>query len=72
MTELRRRAAFWRNLEYDLDHMADNVDSRMADKWCNDNDLKFMTAIKILLRSGLTNVRERYIEVLQEQIESEE
>lgn len=72
MSELRRRAAFWRNLEYDLDHMADNVDSRMADKWCNENDLKFMTAIKILLRSGLANVRERYIEVLQEQIESEE
>ena len=72
MSELRRRAAFWRNLEYDLDHLADNVDSRMADKWCNENDLKFMTAIKILLRSGLANVRERYIEVLQEQIESEE
>ena len=55
MTELRRRAAFWRNLEYDLDHMADNVDSRMADKWCNDNDLLFMAKVKnSLLANGCT------------------
>lgn len=72
MSELRRRAAFWRNLEYDLDHMYESVSSRMADKWCNEGDLKFMSAIKIPLLSGLSQVRERYIEVLKEQIESEE
>ena len=72
MSELRRRVAFWRNLEYDLDHMVDSVASRMADKWCNENDLQFMSTVKISLRSGLSVVRERYIEVLQEQIESEE
>ena len=72
MSELRRRAAFWRNLEYDLDHMADSVDSRMADKWCNDNDLLYMTKVKVSLLDGLNKVRERYIEVLQEQIESED
>ena len=72
MSELRRRAAFWRNLEYGLDQLSDSIEARKADKWCNENDLKFMTAIKISLRSGLSNVRERYIEVLKEQVESEE
>ena len=72
MSELRRRAAFWRNLEYDLDHIADSVDSRMADNWCNDNDLLYMAKVKVSLLDGLNKVRERYIEVLQEQIESED
>ena len=71
MSELRRRAAFWRNLEYDLDKMAENIDARMGDKWCNGDDLQFMEEIKNFLFNGLKKVRGRYIEVLKEQIEEE-
>ena len=71
MSELRRRAAFWRNLEHVLDDMSDIVETRKGDKWCNDNDLKYMKNVNVALREGLANVRERYIEVLKEQIAEE-
>ena len=71
MSELRRRAAFWRNLEYALDDMTDKLGSRQADKWCNESDLKAMKQVKVALSEGLVNVRERYIEVLKEQINEE-
>ena len=71
MSELRRRAAFWRNLEHVLDDMSDSVETRKGDKWCNDNDLKYMKNVNVALREGLANVRERYIEVLKEQIAEE-
>ena len=35
MSELRRRAAFWRNMEYSLDQMLEEVNSRMGDKWAD-------------------------------------
>ena len=72
MSELRRRAAFWRNLEHALDDMSDSVEARKGDKWCNDNDLLFMKKVNVSLREGLANVRIRYIDVLHEQIESED
>ena len=71
MSELRRRAAFWRNLEYDLDKMAENIDARMGDKWCSTDDLREMDEVKNSLFDGLKKVRGRYIEVLKEQIEEE-
>ena len=72
MSELRRRAAFWRNLEYELDHITENVESRKADKWCSADDLREMDEVKNSLFDGLKKVRGRYIEVLKEQMESED
>ena len=72
MSELRRRAAFWRNLEHVLDDMSDSVETRKGDKWCNDNDLQCMENVKVALHEALANVRIRYIDVLHEQIESED
>jgi len=71
MSELRRRAAFWRNLEYDLDKMTENIDARMGDKWCSVNDLHEMEEVNKFLFDGLKKVRARQIEVLKEQIEEE-
>ena len=71
MSELRRRAAFWRNLEHVLDDMSDSVEARKGDKCCDDNDLKYMKNVNVALREGLVNVCERYIEVLREQVAEE-
>ena len=69
---LRRRAAFWRNLEYDLDKMTEGIAARMADKWCDGEDLREMEEVNKFLFDGLKKVRARQIEVLKEQIECEE
>ena len=71
MSELRRSAAFWRNLEYDLDRITENTNARKGDKWCSDDDLREMDEVKNSLFDGLKKVRGRYIEVLKEQIEEE-
>ena len=68
MSELRRRAAFWRNLEYDFDHMAEDIEARSSEKWANNNDVDHIEDIKHYLRSALTTARRRYAEVLQAQI----
>ena len=72
MSELRRRTTFWRNFEYELDHITENVESRKANKWCNADDLREIDEVKNSLFDGLKKVRRSYIEVLKEQMESED
>lgn len=68
MSELRRRAAFWRNMEYSLDQMLEEVNSRMGDKWADEIDKHFGNDLTIQLGEGLNIVRKRYCQVLEEQI----
>ena len=66
--ELRRRAAFWRNMEYSLDQMLDEVQARGGDKWFDREDANSTMALSTHLGGALCTVRKRYIEVLQSQI----
>jgi len=68
MSELRRRAAFWRNMEYSLDGMLEEVKSRSGDKWFNDEDKHFSEELTRELGDALATVRTRYIQVLNDQI----
>ena len=68
MNELRRRAAFWRNLEYDLDQMSESVEAKSAERWANKSDTERLEEIKKYLLSALATSRTRYTEVLQAQI----
>ena len=65
---LRRRAGFWRNLEYSLDQLSNEVNSRGADKWVDDVEKAYIKSIYHSLTEVLSNVRFRYKEVLEEQI----
>ena len=68
MSELRRRAAFWRNMEYSLDGMLEEVNSRMGDKWVDDDDKRFSEELTRELGDALATVRARYIQVLNNQV----
>ena len=68
MSELRRRAAFWRNMEYSLDQMLEEVNSRMGDKWVEQGDEYFSGDLTKHLGNALNTVRKRYVQVLQSQI----
>jgi len=65
---LRRRAAFWSNAEYVLDHTLDDVKARSADKWYNEDDAKQAETLKKLLGEALNVVRRRYSDVLNSQV----
>jgi len=69
MSELRRRAAFWRNMEYSLDGMLEEVKSRSGDKWFNDNDKHYSEELTRKLGDALATVRTRYVQVLNDQID---
>ena len=66
--ELRRRAAFWRNMEYSLDQMLEEVISRSGDKWFNDDDSTASKVLSLHLGNSLNAVRMRFSDVLQSQI----
>ena len=67
-SELRRRAAFWRNMEYSLDKILEEVISRSGDKWFNDGDSKISKVLSLHLGGALNAVRMRFSDVLQCQI----
>ncbi len=66
---LRRRASFWRNMEFSLDQMLEEVNSRSGDKWFNDEDKFFSEYLTQHLGNALKTVRTRYMQVLNDQIE---
>ena len=68
-SELRRRAAFWRNMEFSLDQMLEEVNSRSGDKWFNEIDSRFSKDLTQHLGNALATVRRRYMQVLNDQIE---
>lgn len=70
MNELRRRAAFWRNLEYALDQMVEDVQSKSSDRWVNKSDSEYFEKVKQYLSEALAATRERYMQVLQSQIDA--
>ena len=66
--ELRRRAAFWRNMEYSLDKLLEEVISRSGDKWFNDDDSTASKVVSLHLGNSLNAIRMRFSDVLQSQI----
>ena len=66
--ELRRRAAFWRNMEYSLDQMLEEVISRSGDKWFNDDDSTASKVLSLHLGNSLNAVRMRFSDVLRSQV----
>ncbi|MBR2207915.1 MAG: hypothetical protein IJ859_03805 [Synergistaceae bacterium] len=69
MSELRRRAAFWRNMEYAIDQLSDEVQSRSADKWFDNDDAEVSKGLTLHLGEALNVIRMRYCDVLRSQIE---
>ena len=67
MSELRRRAAFWRNTEYSLDYMLEEVKARSGDKWFCDDEARPVSDVVKNLNDALITVRNRLIEVLSQQ-----
>jgi len=66
---LRRRAAFWRNMEYNLDHLVDDVRSQIGGKWaCKADTDKFMELAKYL-GEALCATRLRLSDVLLNQVD---
>lgn len=68
MDILRRRASFWRNLEYSLDHLREDINAQCSEKWADENDFLDAHYITDTLMNALTRTRERYIEVLTAQV----
>ena len=66
--ELRRRAGFWRKLEYDLDIMVEDLTARSAEKWVNEDDKKSFNGCIDELKQALYDARSRYRDVLHEQV----
>ena len=66
--ELRRRAAFWRNMEYSLDKLLEEVISRSGDKWFNDDDSTASKVLSLHLGNSLNAVRMRFSDVLRSQV----
>ena len=63
--DLRRREAFWRNLEYGLDQMCEDIKARTAEKWCSEDDISGMNRIEAKLREALHDARVFFILALQ-------
>ena len=59
--ELRRRSAFWRNLEYQLDQLCEDIKARQAEKWCSETDIAGMKIIELQLRESLESARTHFI-----------
>ena len=59
--ELRRRNAFWRKLEYDLDLLIEDIKARQADHWCNETDIAGMKNIELQLGKSLEIARTHFI-----------
>ena len=68
MDELRRRAAFWRNLEFNLDTFTADIDAKSADKWVLPEDVNAIYECSVHFKNALAIVRKRYIEVLNAQV----
>ena len=66
--ELRRRAGFWRKLEYDLDVMTEDLTVRSAEKWVNKDDKESLFNCIHYLEEVLYTARSRYRDVLHEQV----
>lgn len=69
--ELDRRAAFWDFFRREfLDASIRELDKHKADKWLDDDDIKYFGAISITLRTALYDCLNRYHHVLGEQIQA--
>ena len=65
--ELRRRAGFWRNLEYNLDVLHEEIIARSAEKWLDDDDRDTLSCLSSITQGILAVARARLAEVLMEQ-----
>ena len=69
--ELRRRNAFWRNWEYQLDQLVEEIKARQAEKWCNESDIAGMQFINNKLQEALSGARTHFILALRSLNEEE-
>ena len=68
MSEIRRQAASWRNLEYNLDQMLKEVNTMSGHKWFDSEDVYFSKFLEKHLGDALCTVRTRFIQVLTKQV----
>lgn len=66
--ELRRRAAVWRDIEFNLDNMIYHIEARKADKWVDGTDAEELSSISNLLQDAICFARARYRDVLNAQV----
>lgn len=60
----RRCMAFWRNTEYTLDHLLEELKSRKSDKWVTEEDALCISQLIINVKEALAYTRSRYSQVL--------
>ena len=65
--ELRRRAGFWRNLEYNLDVLHEEIEARRAEKWLDEDDKDTLSCLSSVTQGILAVARARLAEVLMNQ-----
>lgn len=65
--ELRRRAGFWRNLEYNLDVLHEEIIARSAEKWLDDDDRDTLSCLSSITQGILAVARARLADVLMDQ-----
>ena len=65
--ELRRRAGFWRNLEYNLDVLHEEIEARRAEKWLDEDDKDKLSCLSSIMQGILAATRARLADVLTEQ-----
>ena len=68
MYELRRRAAEWRDIEFNIDKLNEYVKTKDAGKWVDDDDKDVLKIVSEYLEILLRDVRIRYRDVLSDQI----
>ena len=66
--ELRRRAAEWRDIEFNLDKIAEHIKAKFGEKWPDDNDKQTLKIISEYLNVILRDVRVRFSDVLRAQV----
>ncbi len=66
--DLRRRAAVWRDIEFNLDNMIYHIEARKADKWVDETDAQELSSISKLLQGAICFARARYRDVLNAQV----
>ena len=66
--ELRRRAAEWRDIEFNLDRIHEHVKAKLGEKWPDEEDIKTLNFLKDCLKNVLCNARMRLQDTLRQQI----
>ena len=66
--ELRRRAAEWRDIEFNLDKFDEHIKAKLGEKWIDEADTKVLKSFYDTLNFMLRDARIRLQDTLQKQI----